>query len=69
MHFNRAASDQQAPAVNQGFGYFMTPRFQDTGKGGAGDAHLFGSLLLVKALQVGQANGFELIQVQSDWFG
>jgi hypothetical protein len=69
MYFNRTASDQQAPAMDEGFGYFPTPRFQDTGKGGAGYAHLFGSLLLVKGLQVGQSNGFQLIQVQSDEFG
>ena len=53
------AFDLEGLAFYEGQGYLAAGLGHDALKGGAGDPHASGSLLLGQAIQVGQAQGFQ----------
>lgn len=63
LHFYRPAFYDQSFAVDQSFSNFFAAGLQDAGEGRTGYAHFFSRLLLIKAIQVGQSNSFEFIEV------
>jgi hypothetical protein len=50
----------------QSQGYLVAGLGDDTLKGGTGNAHAPGRLNLAQALQVGQAQGFQLLMKERD---
>ncbi len=57
-----AASYAQGFAVNERLGDLPMGRLQHSPKGGAGDLHLYRTMLLVQSYTVGQSDCLELIQ-------
>jgi hypothetical protein len=66
--FDGSALDPKGLAVKQGVGRFAVGGFENPAEGRAGNRHPFGRVFLVKALEIGQAEGFELIQGHDDLF-
>ena len=48
--------------MDQGVGHLAAGGFENPGEGGAGDAHLRRGLFLVEAVEVGEAQGFQLVE-------
>jgi hypothetical protein len=59
---HRAALDGEGGALDQGPGHRPASLGEHPAEGGPGDAHPAGGLLVVEALQVGQAQGLEPVQ-------
>jgi hypothetical protein len=65
-HFNLSAFNLKRLGVDQGFGNFSVRRFHNPAEGLAGNAHVLGGVLLVKSLEVGEADGFILVHRHGD---
>ncbi len=52
-------------SLDQRPGQFLTGLYDDTVKGGAGYAHAHGTGLLLQALQVFEANGFQFLKAEA----
>jgi len=64
--FNWAPFDEQRLSVDQSVGNLLVCRFEDSAKRLTGNAHFLRRLGLIKPLEVGQADGLELIDGQYD---
>jgi hypothetical protein len=60
-HFNLSTFNLERLGVYQGLGNFPVRRFDNPAEGLAGNTHALGSVLLVKSLQVGEADGLILV--------
>ena len=60
--------DLEGLAVDEGIGHLAAGGYDDAGEGGAGDLHAVGGRLLVFAVEVGEAQGFDLVEAEHDEF-
>jgi hypothetical protein len=65
-HFNLSTFNFQRLGVHQGIGDLSVRRLGNPAESRAGDAHPLGGVLLVKAFEVRQPDGFILVQRQRD---
>jgi hypothetical protein len=65
---HRPALDPKGFSVKKRVGRFAVGRIENPAEGRAGDQHPLGRLLLIKALEIRQPDGFELVQGHGDFF-
>jgi hypothetical protein len=65
---HRSPSDAQGASEDEGLGHFAARGLDDARKRGTRDSHPRGSVVLVEALEVGEAEGLQLVDAQGHFF-
>ena len=67
-HLEMTSLDSESLSVDQAVRGLAAGGFEDIAECLPGDAHFFRGCFLIEALQVGEADRFELVQSEDDFF-